>query len=259
MVEIMEKIARYRKLHSQDPQSRVYVPLADLLREKGEYEEALSLLENGLARNPGHQAAMVVLGRTLLQAGRRDHGVKILQRVLELSPDNFVVLRSLAECFVSKEEFAQARPLLERLTELEPEQPEWSKLLGDATERQLESESKIPDPAGDQPSEESPMTPDEEFATMTLVDILVAQGYVDKALVALKRMRDIEPDRKAILDRIAELQGGLAEFGKKSGPHTNPQDEYPINKLERARIRANQKEQFGEWIEGLKSQEDGLQ
>ena len=144
MAEIAEKIARYRGIILKDPESRVYVPLADLLQQKGELEEALVLLEDGLSRNPDHLAAMVVLGRTLLVAGREDHGVKVLQRVLALNPDNFVVLKALSENFLHRDAFTHALPLLERLVEIEPEQLEWPKLLADARERMVaKSESPL--------------------------------------------------------------------------------------------------------------------
>lgn len=241
-----ERIARYRGILQEDPQSRVYVPLADLLRQHGETEEALVLLENGLVRDPGHQSAMVVLGCTLLQAGRQDHGVKVLQRVLELSPENFVVLRLLAEHFLSIDGFTHAIPLLERLVDYEPDQKEWAKLLTDARERLVQDHNN---PAAD-PTDETVPSADQGMATMTLVDIMVSQGYLDKAMAALERMLQHNPDRPDVQERLAQLKSGdLA-------PRVlNAESKEPTAK-DRIMRRAGQKEQFGQWIEHFKSDRD---
>ncbi len=255
MAEVAERIARYRGILLDDPQSRIYVPLADLLQENGDLEEALVLLEEGLSRHPGHLSAMVVLGRTLLQAGRQDHGVKVLQRVLDLSPDNFIVLRTLAENFLQRDAFTHALPLLERLVEIEPEQTEWPKLLADARERMVTQSEKDPS-AVEANSSLAETSEGDGLATLTLVDIMVAQGYVDKALTALQRMLENDPGREDVRERMVQLKAGLAhhsegELGK--GAYGNiglPAGEARII------MRQSQKKQFGDWIDKLKSEED---
>ena len=219
------------------------MPLADLLRKHGEVEEALVLLEAGLVRDPEHQSAMVVLGSTLLQAGRHEHGVKVLQRVLELSPENFVVLRFLAEHFLSTEAFTHAIPVLERLVEFEPDQPEWSKLLSDARQRLALKDQKMPK-SPDHPAVDSP---ESGLATMTLVDILVSQGYLDKALAALERMQKAAPDRIDVKERLAQLQSGDLNPGSPDAGNPHPE----LN--DRLKRRAGQKAKFGDWIENFKS------
>ena len=246
MSAMSERITRYREILKSDPHSRVYVPLADLLRQHGATEEALVLLENGLVRDPEHQSALVVLGCTLLQAGRQDHGVKVLQKVLELSPENFVVLRQLAEHFLSTDAFTHAIPLLERLVGFEPDQPEWSKLLSDARERIVGAPKK---PTGTAALKGDPAD-EQGLATMTLVDILVSQGYLDKALAALERMRLQDPTRADVLKRMAQLQSGALAPG---AAQSLDQDATVEEKSQR---REDQKQRFGDWIENFKSDKD---
>ena len=242
----LEKISRYREILKADPQSRVYVPLADLLQQHGETEEALVLLEEGLVRDPDHQSAMVVLGCTLLQAGRQEHGVKVLQRVLELSPENFVVLRILAEYFLAMDAFTHAIPMLERLVDFEPDHPEWANLLNDARDRLALDQAAPPESSG---IESQPVS-EKSLATMTLVDILVSQGYLDKAVVALQRMRDQDPDRLDVQERLAQLQSGALDSPSLQQPDNSPTAE------DRSQRRAGQKKQFGDWIESFKSDRD---
>ncbi len=242
----LDRISRYREILKADPRSRVYVPLADLLQQHGETEEALVLLEEGLVRDPEHQSAMVVLGCTLLQAGRQEHGVKVLQRVLELSPENFVVLRILAEYFLAMDAFTHAIPLLERLVDFEPDQTQWANFLNDARDR-LALDQAAPSETDD--TESQPVS-DQSLATMTLVDILVSQGYLDKAVVALQRMRDQDPDRVDVQERLAQLQSGVLAPASVQPPDNETSAE------DRFRRRAGQKKQFGDWIESFKSDSD---
>ncbi len=245
MKALEEKISRYREILKDAPDSRVYVPLADLLRQFGETEEALILLEEGLGRDPQHQSAMVVLGCTLLQTERQDHGVKVLQRVLELSPDNIVVLRLLAKHFLAIDAFTHAIPLLDRLVDFEPEKTEWAKLLNDARERLQFSDKN--------PSEDSDLqdqgVSEHSLATLTMVDILVSQGYLDKALAALEQMKEQNPDRQDVQKRLVQIRSGALAPGLQS--HT-----LEVEAEELSRRRADQKKQFGEWIDNFKSGPD---
>ncbi|MCP4293465.1 MAG: tetratricopeptide repeat protein [bacterium] len=240
MSAVVEKIARYREILQSNPQSRVYVPLADLLQKTGDTDEALTLLEDGLSRNPDHQAAMVVLGRTLLQAGRQGHGIKVLQRVLDLSPDNFVVLRILVEDFLAKDEFVEALPLLERLTSLEPEHSEWQKLLGDVRQRM------VPRPEKNENANAS--LAGEGLATMTLVDIMVAQGYLDKALAALQRMTEADPTRKDVISKIEQIRSSMNRAPKKTDKVDPSSGEDDLSAENRKQLRAAQKAKFNNWI-----------
>ena len=246
MSSMVDRISRYREILKREPHSRVYVPLADLLRQHGETEEALVLLEDGLVRDPEHQSALVVLGCTLLQAGRHEHGVKVLDKVLETGPDNFVVLRVLAEHFLATDDFVRAVPLLERLVGFEPDHAEWGKLLSDARERLVQGEEK----SLEEPSQSQAKSSDQSLATMTLVDIMVSQGYLDKALAALERMKEAEPDRTDIQERLAQLQSGAFT----PGALKSAEEELSADEI--SRRRAGQKEQFGDWIENFKSDHD---
>lgn len=246
MSAMADRISRYRQILHENPHSRVYVPLADLLRQHGETEEALLLLEEGLVRDPEHQSAMVVLGSTLLQSGRHAHGVKVLQRVLELSPENCVVLRLLAEHFLATDAFTHATPMLERLVDFEPDRKEWGKLLGDARERLVSEASKTIE----KPGQKASPAAEDSLATMTLVDIMVSQGYLDKAVAALERMQEKNPERADVQERLDQLRSGHLNTGAMSA------DNQELSSEDRLHRRVVQKEQFGSWIENFKSDKD---
>jgi cytochrome c-type biogenesis protein CcmH/NrfG len=196
-----QRIRICRERYESAPQSRAFAPLADALRQAGELEAAQTLLEAGLARHPEFPAAQVILGHTLLDAGRTGEAGRVLQRVLAHDPQNVVALRLLTEDARSRHAWHEAVPLLERLCALESHDERWAQALAEAREY-----GNQPDPGA---------APETSFATMTLVEIYLAQGYRAKAMMALRQMHETAPDRQDIKDKIAEI--GILEQAATTG------------------------------------------
>ncbi|MCP4571997.1 MAG: tetratricopeptide repeat protein [bacterium] len=239
--EVAAKLAAYRERFAKDPDSGVFIALADLLRTEGEFEEALRVLEQGLSARPDSLSATVVMGRTLLESGRGDEARTVLAAALQRDPDNTLALRLMAEVSTAAEDWAAALPPLERLVELEPEEPRWRSSLSEAR-AQLDQF----DP-GDQPA------PGEggraaSFATMTLVDIYVAQGYHGRAVAALEQMLEVNPGRDDVRERIAVL---LEQAAEAPPPPPAPEPEPAATEAvdERRQERNEQRQQFARWLE----------
>jgi len=237
------RVQQCRERWKAAPESRAFAPLADALRQSGAHEEALALLEEGLVKHPDFQAAMVILGFTLVDAGRLDHGRKILQTVLKMDSENMVALGWLIEDACAHSAWEEALPMLEHMVLIEPETPQWSQALARA---RMEFAPK---------GNHSPTS--ESFATMTLVDIYLAQGYFGKARDALLRMQRQEPDRSDIVDKLTELAGSLAD----DNVGANPDDTAANQPVEwgtqegRAAKRAAEKKNFTEWLGRIEADE----
>jgi tetratricopeptide (TPR) repeat protein len=236
------KIDIFTQRLAQDPHSRVFAPLADLLRQDGRWEDALELLEDGLGRHPEYVSALVIKGRTLLDAGRMDQARQALARVLELDAENFVVLRLLTEDARSRQAWEESIPLLEKLVVLDPDDDRWPGALAEA--KQFAARDL---PTGFEGS---------SFATMTLVDIYLAQGYRDRALAALNQMAAREPERKDVLQRIAEIQaegpsvpGGLESRAPSIQSPVGPPAGLGGQQVSK---RSSEKKKFEEWINRIR-------
>ena len=234
-----QKIEIFTARLAQDPYSRVFAPLADLLRLAGRFEDALELLDDGLGRHPEYLSALVIKGRTLLDAGHVDQARQVLASVLEQDPENFIVLRLVTEDARSRQAWEESIPLLEKLVVLDPDDERWPGALNEA--RQFAARDLSDGPV------------DSSFATMTLVDIYLAQGYRDRALEALQQMASREPNREDIHRRIDELnsKGPAAPpvAGKPIPSPAIPSD--GLNPRPEQR-RTNEKKQFEDWINRLR-------
>ena len=259
MADRQDQIQRLRKRHTAAPDSKAFAPLADLLRRDGQFEEALVLLEDGLARYPDYLSAMVILGQTLLDARRMDHARKVLVRVLDLDPENFVALRLLSEDAVGHELWHLTLPWLEKLVVIEPQEQRWALWLEQARSQTATDGVAKNDPVSQRA---------DGFATMSMVDIYLDQGYLTKALAALRLMesahpgqREIQDKLKAVLKRLDEEEGpqpNAPETGARLATGT-PALERRNRQEQMATQRSRDKKQFNEWIEGFRPEGKGPQ
>ncbi|MCA9291665.1 MAG: hypothetical protein KDA25_11100, partial [Phycisphaerales bacterium] len=117
-----------------------------LLEAVGYYAHALRVLD----ADPGgadHAARTRLALESLLDLrGRLGHRVEMLiaaDRLLDLKPDHVAALRAKASLFVAERRFAEARPVAERLIEVEPEQIGWRHLRLEVMRGEGASEDEI--------------------------------------------------------------------------------------------------------------------
>ncbi len=91
------ELQRLRQRHAEQPEGRVFAPLADCLRKMGELQEALDVCRTGLEKHPRYSSAYVILGKIHLERADDDAAREAFERVLEFDPQNLLALRQLAE------------------------------------------------------------------------------------------------------------------------------------------------------------------
>lgn len=84
---------------AKDPHSKAFMPLADEYGKASMWEEAASVLEDGLKLYPGFITAMVALGRAYDQMGQIPKAKAILEESVKLSPDNLRAHRTLIKIY----------------------------------------------------------------------------------------------------------------------------------------------------------------
>ena len=259
-MDVQQRIEDYRRQLAEDPDSRVFAPLAELLHQTGRTEEALSLLADGVVRHPQYLSAQVIQARLYLATGQRKRAANLLRSILGRDGQNVVVLSLLTDEYLAAGQEVEAAELLRKLVTLDPDQSRWRREL-----QRLESTGRIALPGRD------------GFATMTLVDICIRQGYQRRALAALYTILAREPDRRDVQMRIAELEAvlrtghedadGPAPGGAGAMPHpasgdTRPRDggdsvqpgSVDDTARRRADRRAREKRRFTQWLESFDAQ-----
>jgi len=87
---------------AKEPGSKAFIPLAEEYGKAGMWEEAASVLEDGLKTYPSFITAMVALGRAYDQMNQPVKSKAILEEAVKLSPENLRAHRTLAKIYVAQ-------------------------------------------------------------------------------------------------------------------------------------------------------------
>jgi tetratricopeptide (TPR) repeat protein len=106
----------------QDAHVRFYSTLMEDAIDRGDLDAAESWIEEGLARYPGNQNLRYSQARLLQEQGRIRRGVRILEDLVEESPDNAVFLNALGYVLTDKlDRHTEARGYIQRALAMNPE------------------------------------------------------------------------------------------------------------------------------------------
>jgi len=155
---ISRSIAEFESEWKSAPTRTVCARLADLLRQAGRFDEALTLAREGLKRWPSTVSIEIVLGRCQRSSGRLDNSMKTFRSLLERQPLNLVALRNMAEMTFEREIWRES---IEYLEEYLLEQP------GDQEARDMLEEARSGHDRSDPVTDEDASDPEAEQAAGT--------------------------------------------------------------------------------------------
>jgi len=95
----MSRIEDLEKRLAVDPNSKIFVQLAEEYRKAGLQEDAIATCRAGLEKHPTYFSARVALGRALLEAGALPEARAELELVLRQVPDNLLALKFLGATY----------------------------------------------------------------------------------------------------------------------------------------------------------------
>jgi predicted Zn-dependent protease len=185
----------------EEPGSPQFLDRAEELLRRGERDEALAVLDAGLAASPGQPAATVARARCLIELGRPLEALAGLESVLESDPIHQAAARLAVELWLSVGDRERARASLDRYAPLGAADPE----LGRLEKRLRELETT---PASAQ---------DDELVTVTLGNLYLLQGHRAEAERIFRRILTSDPENRAAHQGLARALGS-------SGPGGGRQD-----------------------------------
>ena len=105
---------------ARDPASLLYADLAELLRRRGEVEQALRVAEKGLTRHPEHADGLACLGRIRADRGELDRAREAWARTLAVAPGHVGALKGMGFTLFRAGDARGAAELLARVVEAAP-------------------------------------------------------------------------------------------------------------------------------------------
>jgi tetratricopeptide (TPR) repeat protein len=125
------EIAKLTGRISQDPNSKLFVPLAEEYKKAGELEMAIHVLLEGLKHNPDYVTARSSLGKLLLAKGDITGAQMEFEEVVKHIPDNLMAQKKLGDIFVVQKRPQDALPHYKIALSLNPSDGELSSLISD--------------------------------------------------------------------------------------------------------------------------------
>ena len=114
------RLEQLRYQLQEDPTSRVFYQLGEILRREGELDESVEVLRTGLEHHPRYVAAWVSLGRALFAREDPEDAEVAFARALEIDPENAVAARMIGETAIAREHWARAVKALRLAEALSP-------------------------------------------------------------------------------------------------------------------------------------------
>ncbi len=120
-----EEIERLKEKINKDPNSKLFVPLAEEYKKAGMFDEAINVLIKGLERHPNYLSARVSLGKIYTEKGMLNEAKNEFEKVVSSIPDNLYAHKKLAEIYRSLGEKDKAIKEFKAVLRLNP-MDEWA-------------------------------------------------------------------------------------------------------------------------------------
>jgi tetratricopeptide (TPR) repeat protein len=91
----LNELERYLRIYQENPDSRVFAPLADMYRRLARYREAEQICREGLQRHPYYAGGKVALAYILLDTNRLAEAYQEIESVVTYYPDNLMARKIL--------------------------------------------------------------------------------------------------------------------------------------------------------------------
>ncbi len=166
IIKLMDKIA-------ENPNSRLFVPLAEEYLNNDMTDEAVHVLNDGIEKHPTYVAARIMLGKIYLRKNLTFEAKLQFEHVIEINPENILAHKKLAVIYQEEGEPHRAVEAYRQILSVDPSDKE-SKTLLEALEEEIPSAviSEEPEPiSADENTFELEMTsslatPDAPFSTV---------------------------------------------------------------------------------------------
>lgn len=221
----LEFIERYQKLYEKDPKSKVFAPLGEAYRKMGLIKEALLILQTGVKLHPHFASGRVAYAKVLVDQKEYAKASEQLLIATDLSPENLLAQKLLAECFIHLRKTKEALKAFKMVMFLNPNDAhaqmhikKLESLTADEYEddvfemKPLKADIKLKNPASMSPEPQTPDLKNRQLERIiSLTDAFIARLDFDRALETIESSENLlgkhpqlEKRKKFIADKMEE-------------------------------------------------------
>lgn len=232
-------LVKYLKAYEQNPNSRVFAPLAETYRKMGMNDKAMSILRNGIKSNPDYVLGYLGLSSCYFDQGQFQLAYSTLRPFVTTNRDNLRLQKLFGETCYKIGHLDEALETFKYILFINPRDKEAQNYVKELEDKVMKEKGPIaesseaffdddqdyfeitdltPRPVGKEEikwiqqdlteKEQTEETPKEDspVITHTLVDLYCAQGYYDKSLELLEQLKQINPKDLRTINKIEEVK-----------------------------------------------------
>jgi tetratricopeptide (TPR) repeat protein len=189
----------------RDGMPKTFARLADVYRQDGRLDEAVSVCREGLEEFPDYGSGHMVLALTYQERGETEKALIEFHSALKCEPDNLLALKLIADIHWDASEFSLARSYYRQALQKD-------RFLSEAIERvrknpKPESPKSIPDEKPTEPDSRSnmPEVDSSTFDTLTLARLYATQGHIKLAKQVCTGILEKDPENAGVRAFLAGL------------------------------------------------------
>jgi tetratricopeptide (TPR) repeat protein len=118
--DLSPEVERLQNQLDRDPNSKVFLPLAEEYRRSKMPEEAIFVLEEGIKRNPTYSAAKIALARAYLEINEIMKAKQTIDEILSKMPHHPLAVKLHGDISFREGDFLEARKAYELVKQLNP-------------------------------------------------------------------------------------------------------------------------------------------
>lgn len=157
---ISPKIEQLQKKLDKDPDSKIFLLLAEEYRKSGMQEEAIAVCQEGLKKHPNYTSARVVLGRAYMELKKMLEAQAEFEEVISKTPDNLMANKFLGDLHFMQGNLNSALERYQVVIRLAPSNEEVASKIKNISEK-LYQQTPIP-VRPDEITDEPPSPPSEK-------------------------------------------------------------------------------------------------
>jgi predicted regulator of Ras-like GTPase activity (Roadblock/LC7/MglB family) len=195
-----------------DSGALIFATLADVYLSSGMIDEAISILKDGLSRNPSYTLAKIILGRAYYMKGDCDEALKVLNQAYQDAPDSENLNLYLGHCYKKNDKLDEAVKYYEAALKINPQNKDAKQEL-----EQLRVEH-VPEPA------EKPEEPTVEETVIQIVEEARAIGEREEPSI-VPHVADVEdtPKPEPVVEKPPEPPASVPEPVREEAPVKEPE------------------------------------
>jgi tetratricopeptide (TPR) repeat protein/predicted regulator of Ras-like GTPase activity (Roadblock/LC7/MglB family) len=203
------EIEEYTRKLTQNPESLVFVSLAESYRKSGMLDEAIETCLKGLQVHPTYMSAHMVLGRAFLEKERHEEAATEFAKVAAADINNIMAHSLLGQTYMKQGKFTNAIEEYQKVLTLNPDDATAQQMLKQALEQAKNNGPARPEepaaasaPATADAPEAKPDTKKE----LSQAEAFTKQGDIDNAIKIYRLILEADPENLVVRQRLKDLE-----------------------------------------------------